>query len=306
MRLEDVHRVSTIGFGLMGSQISQLFAQNGFEVFAFDSDDGATKVGLERIRNGPFGLETAARKGKIDSDEIPRIMERIKIADSLKEAAMKGDLVIEAAAEESKTKKDIFRQLGRFTKKDAVLASNSSTLSITELAGASNRPAETVGLHFFNPPQVMKLVEIVRGLFTSDETTILVRRLAEKMSKQPIIVKDSPGFVTTRLGLALFTEASKVLAEGVASVRDIDLAMRLGYGHTMGPFELTDLIGLDARLKNLEALYGVTHDEKWKPPTLLKQLVESGFLGDPLEKPSSRGGYYEYFRLTRPRDEKSS
>jgi 3-hydroxybutyryl-CoA dehydrogenase len=147
-------------------------------------------------------------------------------------------------------------------------------------------------MHFFNPVPLMKLVEIVKGLLTSDETIELTRKLVLKLGKEPIIVEDSPGFASTRLGVALFLEASRMLEEGVASVEHIDKAMRLGYGHRMGPFETCDLVGLDARLNNINAVYEATSDPSWKPPKLLKQLVSAGYLG---KKTGSKGGYYTYF-----------
>ncbi|MFQ5710849.1 MAG: 3-hydroxyacyl-CoA dehydrogenase family protein [Candidatus Geothermarchaeales archaeon] len=303
MRAEDVEKVAVIGFGLMGRQITQLCAQIGFSVVARDVSDEIMRVGLDVIQKGRFGLNRAVERGKITKEDAEKAISRIKTTKSMAEACRDADFVIEAVYEDLGLKKSVFRELDELCGEDVVLATNTSTLSITEIASATNRPAKVVGMHFLNPAQIMRLVEIVQGLLTSDETTELTRDLVLKLGKTPIIVRDSPGFATSRLGIALYLEASKMLEEGVASIRDIDIGMTLGYRHPMGPFELADLVGLDARLRNLEALYASTGDPKWRPPKILRQLVASGYLGNPKIKPGSKGGYYEYFKLIRPSEE---
>jgi 3-hydroxybutyryl-CoA dehydrogenase len=210
----------------------------------------------------------------------------------VEEMAKNADFLIEAIPEKLDIKKELFKRLDKICREETIFATNTSTLSITELASVTGRPEKFIGMHFFNPVPLMNIVEIVKGLLTSDETTEITRKLVLKLGKEPTIVKDSPGFASSRLGVALFLEASRMLEEGVASAEDIDKSMRLGYGHRMGPFETCDLVGLDARLNNINAIYEATRDPAWKPPQLLKQLVSAGYLG---KKPGSKGGYYTYF-----------
>jgi len=209
----------------------------------------------------------------------------------MEEVVKEADVIIEAIPERLDAKKELFKQFDKVCKEEAIFATNTSTLSITEIASATERPENVIGMHFFNPVPLMKIVEIVKGLLTSEETIENTRKLVLKLGKEPTIAKDSPGFASSRLGVALFLEASRMLEEGVASAEDIDKAMRLGYAHRMGPFETCDLVGLDARLNNINALYEATRDPAWKPPQLLKQLVSAGYLG---KKPGSKGGYYTY------------
>jgi 3-hydroxybutyryl-CoA dehydrogenase len=247
------------------------------------------KGGQERIKRF---LQGSVERQKIRQEEAAAVLARIKGTTSLNEAAGDADLIIEAIIEDMKLKKELFKRLAGICKKETVLTSNTSTLSITEIASATDKPEKVAGMHFFNPAQLMKPVEIIRGRLTSDETLEHVKSLTSRLDKIPIVVKDSPGFVSTRLGVALFLEASRMLEEDVASVMDIDMGAKLFYGHKMGPFETCDLVSLDARLNNLESLYQATGDPKWAPPSLLKQLVASGYLG---KKPGSKGGYYTYF-----------
>ena len=191
-------------------------------------------------------------------------------------------------------KKEFFKGLISKCKDTAIWASNTSTLSITEMASVSEKPQQFIGMHFFNPVQLMTPIEIIKGILTSEETLKAITELTVKLGKTPIVVKDSPGFASTRLGVELFLEASRMLEEGVASVKDIDNGAKLFYGHKMGPFETCDLVGLDSRLNNLKSLQESTGNPKWAPPLLLKQLVSSSYLGT---KPASKGGYYKYFGI---------
>ena len=238
----------------------------------------------------------------MSKQDAEKALSRIKVTTNMAEACEGAHFVVEAVYEDLDIKREMFKELDKLCPEDVVLATNTSTMSITNIASVTNRPDKVVGLHFFNPAQIMKLVEIIRGFLTSDDTFELTRQLSAKLGKTPIIVQDSPGFVTSRLSVALYLEASKILEEGVALIRDIDLGMRLGFNHPVGPFELADLVGLDARLRNIEALYTETGDPKWRPPRILKQLVASGYLGNPAVKPGSKGGYYEYFNMRRPSD----
>ncbi|MBL7125969.1 MAG: 3-hydroxyacyl-CoA dehydrogenase family protein [Dehalococcoidales bacterium] len=282
-------KIAVIGAGTMGHGIAQVCAQAGFQVSLQDLKDELVNDGLERIKRF---LQGSVERQKIRQEEAEAVLARIKGTSSLNEAAGDADLIIEAVIEDMKLKKALFQRLAGICKKETILTSNTSTLSITEIASATDRPEKVAGMHFFNPAQLMKPIEIIRGRLTSDETLEHVKSLTSRLDKIPIVVKDSPGFVSTRLGVALFLEASRMLEENVASVMDIDMGAKLFYGHKMGPFETCDLVGLDARLNNLESLYQATGDPKWAPPSLLKQLVASGYLG---KKPGSKGGYYTYF-----------
>lgn len=286
-----VKRICVLGAGTMGHGIAQICAQSGFQVSLWDIKEEFVQGGLERIKKF---LQGSIERGKMTREEADAVLGRIKVTINLEEAVEHADLIIEAIIEDMELKKGIFKKVARIGQKEAILTSNTSTLSITEIASATDRPEKVVGMHFSNPVQLMKPVEIIRGVLTSDDTVELVKRLVLRLDKTPLIVKDSPGFTSSRLGLALFLEASKMLEEGVASVKDIDVSAKLFYGHKMGPFETGDLVGLDARLNNLNALYQATGDPKWAPPWLLKQLVTAGYLG---KKTGSKGGYYTYFGL---------
>ena len=291
MEVEAIKVISVFGAGTMGHGIVQIMAQQGYKVFLRDVRQEFVDVGLDRMKKS---LQKLAEKGKVSEYEAKGALSRITTTVDIEEAAKDADFIIEAIPEKLELKNELFRQLDEVCKKQTILATNTSTFSITELASVTKRPEKFIGMHFMNPVPLMSLVEIVKGLLTSEETTGITRELTLKLGREPIIVRDSPGFATSRLGLALFLEASRTLEEGITSVDDIDKAMRLGYGHRMGPFETCDLVGLDARLNNLNALYESTREPMWKPPRLLKNLVSAGFLG---KKPGSKGGYYKYFEL---------
>jgi 3-hydroxybutyryl-CoA dehydrogenase len=288
-----INEVAVIGAGTMGHGIAQICAQAGLNVRLFDQTDAFVQTGLGRIGNF---LKKSIERQKMTEQESAAVLGRIKGTIDLDEAVRSADLVIEAIPEEMKLKKEFFKGLLGKGKESAVWATNTSTLSITEIASVTDRPDRFIGMHFFNPVQLMKPIEIIRGILTSDETLEAVRALTVKLQKTPIVVKDSPGFASTRLGVELFLEASRMLEEGVASIKDIDTGAKLFYGHKMGPFETCDLVGLDARLNNLNSLLASTGNPKWAPPLLLKQLVASSYLGD---KPGSKGGYYSYFGISK-------
>jgi len=289
MEAEDMKIISVFGAGTMGHGIAQIMAQQGYKVLLGDVRQELLDTALERVKRS---LQKLAEKGKIGLGEVEGTLAMITGTIDIKELVKDADFVIEAIPEKLDAKKGLFKQLDEVCREETIFATNTSTLSITELASVTERPKKFIGMHFFNPVPLMNIVEIVKGLLTSDETTEITRKLVLKLGKEPIIVKDSPGFASSRLGVALFLEASRMLEEGVASAADIDKAMRLGYGHRMGPFETCDLVGLDARLNNINAIYEATRDPVWKPPQLLKQLVSAGYLG---KKPGSKGGYYTYF-----------
>jgi len=289
MKFEAIKVISVFGAGTMGHGIAQIMAQQGYQVILGDIKQELLDAALDRVKKS---LQKLVEKGKIGQDEVERTLSMITGTTDMEEIAKDADFLIEAIPERLDTKKELFKQLDKCCGEETIFATNTSTLSITELASATQRPEKFIGMHFFNPVPLMNIVEIVKGLLTSDETTEITRNLVLKLGKEPTIVKDSPGFASSRLGVALFLEASRMLEEGVASAEDIDKAMRLGYAHRMGPFETCDLVGLDARLNNINALYEATRDPAWKPPQLLKQLVNAGYLG---KKPGSKGGYYTYF-----------
>ena len=297
--------VAVIGFGLMGAQIAQVFSQAEYSIKAFDVDSKQLHSGIELIRTGKYGLESLASKGKISHEEVEQVFSRITITATIEEASKDADLVLEAVIEDLGTKREIFEKAVKTSRQETILATNTSTLSISRISEhfSPDVRARLVGMHFFNPPQLMKLVEIIRTKETSDATISKLQVVAQSLRKTPIVVFDFPGFVANRIGISVFAEASLLLEKEVSSIRDIDLAMRLGYGHPMGPFELGDLVGLDSRLRNMQALYDETRDERFKPPKILELLVREGYRGDPRVRKGSRGGYYEYFALKRPSED---
>ncbi|MCC6047809.1 MAG: 3-hydroxyacyl-CoA dehydrogenase NAD-binding domain-containing protein [Desulfurococcaceae archaeon] len=282
-----ISRVAVVGFGTMGTGIAQVFAQSGFEVVAVDVSEEILRRGVETIVSGPFGLRRLVERGRITEEQMREVLSRIRTTTNLAEAVSSADFVIEAVFEDLEVKRRVFRDVDAHAPKHAILASNTSTLSITALAAATSRPDRVVGMHFFNPPQVMKLVEIVRGLQTSDETVEVVKGLAERLGKTPVVCRDVPGFIANRVGIIAILEAIRLYDQGVASARDIDTAMKLGYNWPMGPLELADFIGLDVLLSIAEVLYRETGNPAYHPPTILKRLVAAGYLG----RKSGRGFY---------------
>jgi len=271
----------------MGSGIAQVFAQAGFSVVAVDVSEEVLRRGLENIWSGPFGLKKAVERGRLTEEQAREAFSRIKTTTSLPEAVKDADLVIEAVFEDLEVKRKVFTEVDSHAPPHAILASNTSTLSITALAAVTRRPERVVGMHFFNPPPVMKLVEVVRGFLTSDETVETVKSLAEKLGKVPVVSRDAPGFIANRVGVASILEAIRLYEQGVASARDIDTAMKLGYNWPMGPLELADFIGLDVLLGIAEILYKEIGSSAYHPPPLLRRLVAAGYLG----RKTGRGFY---------------
>jgi 3-hydroxybutyryl-CoA dehydrogenase len=290
-------KVAVIGFGMMGRQIAQVFAQNGHDVTATDEVRESLALGLKEIENGPYGLKSAVSRGKLDESHAAQAMKRIKTTHNLEDACRNVDLVVEAVYEDLSLKQRLFKKIETSTTPSALLASNTSTLSLASITSPLDGKERVVGMHFFNPAQVTKLVEIIRSGETSPQRVEQAVNIVKQIGKTPITAQDEPGFVANRLGLTLYTEASRLLEGGVASIVDIDTAMKLGYGHPMGPFETADLVGLDTRLRNLESLYHSTGDPRWIPPKALREMVNQGYTGDPAKKKDSKGGYYEYFGL---------
>ncbi|KYQ86152.1 MULTISPECIES: 3-hydroxybutyryl-CoA dehydrogenase [Thermoactinomyces] len=282
----EIKRIAVIGAGQMGSGIAQVAAQSGFSVSLHDVAEEQVKKGLARIEGL---LEKGVAKGKWTGEEKEAVLSRIQTTADLQEAVKDADLVIEAVVENMEVKTDLFRRLDQYSPKYAILASNTSSLPITEIAAATSRPESVIGMHFMNPVPVMKLVEVIRGLATSDEVNETVRNLAEKMGKVPVEVNDFPGFVSNRILMPMINEAIYAVHEGVASPEDVDTVMKLGMNHPMGPLTLADFIGLDTCLYIMETLYEGFGDSKYRPCPLLRKYVKAGWLG----KKSGRG-FYQY------------
>lgn len=273
---EGVERVAVLGAGTMGHGIAQVAAVAGFVTTLFDVDEALALRGLERIREN---LAKGVERGKVDGATRDAALERLAATSNLAAAVERADVVVEAAPERMELKRKIFGDVSAAAPARAILASNTSSLSVTEIAKAASQPERVVGMHFFNPPYVLTLLEIVRGAKTSDETIERVKAIGARMGREMIVVADSPGFATSRLGVVLGLEAMRMFEAGVASAEDIDRAMKLGYRHPMGPLELSDLVGLDVRLDIAEHLHKELGGEQYRPPEILKRLVREGKLG---------------------------
>ena len=280
-----MEKIFVLGAGTMGSGIVQAFAQKGYEVIVRDIKDELVQSGIVRINNG---LSKLVSKGKMTEETKEDILSRISGTTDMNLAA-DCDLVVEAAIENMKIKKEIFAELDKICKPETILASNTSSLSITEVASATSRPEKVIGMHFFNPAPVMKLVEIIRGMATSQETFDAVKELSLAIGKEPVEVAEAPGFVVNRILIPMINEASFILQEGIASVEDIDTAMKYGANHPMGPLALGDLIGLDVCLAIMDVLYNETGDTKYRSSSILRKYVRAGWLG----RKSGRG-FYNY------------
>ena len=272
-----------LGAGTMGHGIAQVAAAAGYAVIMRDVNAAALARGVQSIERN---LAKAIQLGKITDADRDETLQRIHGVTALAEIR-DVDLVIEAAPENLELKQNLLREAETLVDHDCIFATNTSALSIGEIASASARPEQVVGMHFFNPVHIMRLIEIVIAEQTSHATTTVVREVAARMKKEPIIVRDVPGFASSRLGVTLGLEAMRMLEQGVASARDIDTAMELGYNHPMGPLRLTDLVGLDVRLNIAEYLHGKLGSETFRPPEILRRLVREGKLG----KKSGEGFY---------------
>jgi 3-hydroxybutyryl-CoA dehydrogenase len=271
----NISRLAVIGAGTMGHAIAQIGAQAGYQVWLQDVAPDLLAQAGARIDDN---LSKGVSRGKLTADERTAALARIQTTTDLKEAVSAADLVIEAIVEDLTVKHALFRQLEDLTPESAVLASNTSSLSIGEIAAAVRAPERLIGMHFFNPAHIMKLLEIIVTRETSDDALAIARDVGARMKKETITVRDSPGFATSRLGVCLGLEAIRMVEEEVASPEDIDKALVLGYNHPMGPLRLGDLVGLDIRLGVAEYLHGKL-GERFRPPALLKKMVAEGRLG---------------------------
>lgn len=278
-----IKKVMVIGAGQMGSGIAQVNAQAGFDVLLYDANQEAIEKGLQHIEKL---LIRAVDKERITEDEKTATLKRLQPAKSLKDAES-CDLVIEAIVENMDVKTKVFRELDEITPEHTILATNTSSLPITEIAAATKRPEKVIGMHFMNPVPVMKLVEVIRGIQTSDETYETIAKMSEALGKTSVEVADFPGFAANRILMPMINEAIYAVYEGVATPEDIDTVMKLGMNHPMGPLTLADFIGLDTCLYIMEVLYEGFGDSKYRPCPLLRKYVKAGWLG----KKSGRGFY---------------
>lgn len=278
-------KVCVVGAGTMGAGIAQVFASNGCNVVLCDVKDEFVEKGYGIINKG---LSRLVEKGKLDQAARDSIMGRIQKTIDLGDAK-DCDLVIEAIIENMEVKKELFKNLDKVCRAETILASNTSSLSITEIAAATMRPDRVIGMHFFNPAPVMKLIEIIKGIASSEDTFNRIKEISVMIGKDPVEVKEAPGFVVNRILIPMINEAVGILSEGIASAEDIDKAMKLGANHPMGPLELADLIGNDVNLAIMECLYNETGDSKYRPHPLLRKMVRAKYLGRKTGK-----GFYDY------------
>jgi 3-hydroxybutyryl-CoA dehydrogenase len=286
----EVKRVTVIGAGLMGHGITQVCSQVGkFDVTMIDIEQRFIDNGMKMIQDS---LQRFVKKGNMSDQESKQILGRIHTTLDLKEAVRNADLVIEAATENRALKKSVLAEVDNFAPSHSIIASNTSSISITEIGAATKRPEKVCGMHFFNPPQLMRLIEIVRGLKTSDDTVETIRQISSKLGKESVVVKkDTPGFLVNRILIPAMNEAVFLLEEGVAEPEDIDKAIELGLNWPMGPLKLMDYVGIDTTLFVTDVLVNETGDQKFRPSILLKQMVRANLLG----RKTGRG-FYDWTR----------
>jgi len=285
---DQVGTVAVIGAGIMGTGIAQVFAQFGFAVRQTDVSEAILVKSEERMR---ASLDSLVAKGRMAATEVEAVVNRVGQSTSVEEAVKDADFVVEAVVEDMETKKRVFLQLDQVCAARTILATNTSILSPTEIASATRRPEKCIGMHFMNPAPIMRLVEVIPGLLTAAETVETTKAVATRIGKTPVVARESPGGIVSRIMVTMRNEAVDILAEGVATVEDIDTAMKLGAGFPMGPLELIDLVGVDLHVTNSEAMVRETGNPKYRPHPLLRKMVRAGLMG----RKSGRG-FHTYER----------
>jgi len=281
----EIKKIGVVGCGLMGSGIAEVCARSGYDVVVREVNDELLQKGLDRIRKS---MAKGVQRGKLTQEEMDAALARIQGTTKMEDFAP-CDLVIEAVVEKMEVKKQVFAELDAICPPHAILASNTSSLCITEMASATKRPDKVLGMHFFNPPPIMPLLELVRTILTSDETLQTAQEFGKSLGKTTVVAKDTPGFIVNLLLVPYLLDAVRALENGVATKEDIDTAIKLGLHHPMGPLTLLDFIGLDTTLYIAEAMYEEFKDPRYAPPPLLRRMVLAGHLG----RKSGRG-FYEY------------
>jgi 3-hydroxybutyryl-CoA dehydrogenase len=289
----QIKKIGVIGAGTMGSGIAQACSQGGYEVIMRDTEQKFVDGAFERIKGS---LARFVKSGKMTPEDVDTVIRRIEGTVDLKQAGGDADLIIEAIFEDVEAKKAVFKELDDICPERTILASNTSTIMITDLASAVRRREKCIGMHWFVPPQVMRLIEVIRGAETSDETYNTIVDLAKKLGKVPVEANDGPGFFTSRYIGSYFMEAVRLFESGVAGIKEIDTMCKLGFGWPMGPFELMDLTGLDIPMHASEYVCKETGDPRYAVPITLKKLVKAGYIGN---KPGSKGGWYAYYQIER-------
>lgn len=284
--MKNINQVSIIGAGTMGNGIAHVFAQHGFNVALIDIDERRLKNGLKNIEKN---IDRQILKDQLKNSEKALILSRIVPFNNLKDGVASSELVIEAATENYEVKKNIFQEIDNYAPKDAILATNTSSISITKIASVTQRPAQVIGMHFMNPVPIMKLVEVIKGYVTSQATISTIKKTVIDLEKIAVEVKDYPGFTANRILLPMINEAIFTLFEGVAGVSEIDAVMKLGMAHPMGPLQLADFIGLDVCLSVIRVLQEGIGDDKYRPCPLLVNMVAAGNLGK-----KTGEGFYKY------------
>ena len=287
----EIKKISVIGAGVMGSGIAQACSQGGYEVTMRDIEQKFLDSGFERIKGS---LGRFIKSGKMTQEDVDKVVGRIKGTVDLKEAGKDADLVIEAVFEDVEAKKAVFKELDDICPERTILASNTSTIMITDLASSVGRREKFIGMHWFVPAQIMKLIEVIRGAETSDETYNTIVDLSKKLGKVPVEANDGPGFFTSRYIGSYLMEAVRLFESRVAGIKEIDTMCKLGFGWPMGPFELMDLTGLDIAMHASEYVSKEIADPKYAVPITIKKLVKAGYIGN---KPGSKGGWYDYYKI---------
>ena len=282
----NIKKIGILGAGIMGAGIAQVAAAAGFTVVLRDIEDRFVEKGLSVIKKN---MDKAVEKGKMSAEDANTLLGRVTGTVDLNKAVADADLVIEAVIENMDIKKSVIKELDAVCQPNAIIASNTSGLSITEMAAVTKRPDKVIGVHFFNPVPVMKLVELIKGFVTSDETMATCREFVETIGKTPVEVNEAPGFAVNRILCPMINEAVFVLSEGIASAEDIDKGMMLGANHPIGPLALADMVGLDTLLFVLEGLHKELGEDKYRPASLLRKMVRAGYLGR-----KSGKGFYDY------------